>query len=73
MTRQQLRFEKRNGGPRTVGFTPSQLRRSRLPLPSSQQFELSAGGYRVLHPTKGWRQVSAKRPGAADVIKALNS
>lgn len=45
---------------------------SRLNRPT-QRLELSVGGYRVLHPTKGWRQVSAKRPGADLVIKALNA
>jgi hypothetical protein len=70
MTRQQRRFEERNGGPRVVGFTPM-WPRIRLPNETPQHLELSPGGYRVLHPTKGWRQVSAKRPGALAVIEVL--
>lgn len=29
--------------------------------PPEQYIEAISGGYRTLHPTKGWRRVSAKR------------
>jgi hypothetical protein len=63
MTRQQRRFEQRNGGHRTVGFTPVPRRRIRGRIGSAPQrfMLLPNGGYCTLHATKGWRTVSPKR------------
>lgn len=71
MTRQQRRFEARKGI-REVGFTHVSRRarlRDLLPDAKADLFQwLGNGGYRTLHPTKGWRIVSPKRlkffPGA---------
>jgi hypothetical protein len=59
-TRQQRRFEERNGGPRVVGFTPM-WPRIRLPNETPQHLELSPGGYE--RPTGTHRGPSRRRSG----------